>query len=166
VEPQPADLVTWEEDPVAGLLGMKGRLLHAAAGAAEADWIYTELDLAAIAPPLTRIANRYEPIRRYATHADPVAVAAGIFAYATRSMLERRVAAAAAAGDGGTRPIPSADGEPVVPESAAPAPPVPPRSVETRPEPPPMQPSEGPAAVGPPRPAEADVDPTAIRWEV
>lgn len=160
----PAELVQWEEEVIGGLLGMQGRLLHAGAGVAESDWLYTELDLAAIAPPLTRIANRYEPVRQYAKFGDPITLATALISYATRSLLERRSALDALGGDGGTRPIPPA-GEETPPAAGAPTPETAPRQAPPGP-PPPMQPSEGPAAVSPPRPAEAAVDPTAVEWRV
>lgn len=172
--PPPVDapleqLAEWEETAIRSLLGVKGRVLHAAAGAAEQDWLYTELDLDAIAPPLTRIANRYEPVRRYAGFSDPVMVFIGMAGYATRSLVEARQAREAAEGDGGTRPIPPAAEAPATAEP--PRPDTPPRQAASMPSAPagapapPMQPTEGPAPAPPARPAEADVDPTAINWE-
>lgn len=160
------DLVEWEEDAIDGLLGLQGRLLHAAVGVAQEDWLHTELDLAAITPPLTRICNRYEPVRRYAKHADPVTLASALFAYATRSLLERReVLAELAPAD--TEAIPpaeqpiAADVAPVPPPRAAGQFPTSPRAPA-----PPMQPTQGPAPVPSPRSGEAPIDPTAMAWEV
>jgi hypothetical protein len=154
---------------ISGLLGVQGRALHAGIGVAEQDWVYTEADLAAIAPPLTRICNRYEPVRRYAAHADPVMVLMGVGATITRSMLERRQVLTQEENDGGTRPIAPAGDQPA-PPSEAPRPETPPRQAASLPNappgPPPMQPSEGPAPPPPPRPAEAPVDPTEVDWEV
>src|SRR3954447_26889334 len=88
-------LPEWEEEVIGNLLGLKGRVLHALAGVAAEDWLYTELDLAAIVPPLVRILNRYEPPRRYAGHADPIMVAFGVGGYGLRSVIERQQALAA-----------------------------------------------------------------------
>ena len=159
------ELEQWEEDAIKSLLGIQGRVLHAAVGVAEQDWVHTDADLAAIAPPLTRICNRYEPIRRYARHADPLALATGLAAYATRSLLERREELALHEPPPDTEPIAPA-GEAEVP-SAAPAPPR--RAADVAPSMPSGSPpasSAPPPPPAPPRPAEADVDPTAINWEV
>ena len=164
-------LEAWEEEVIASLLGVKGRLLHAAAGVSEEDWLYTDLDLQAIAPPLTRICNRYEPVRRYARFADPITLLTAFSAYATRSLLERseELRARAAEEEGGTVPIAPAGGPP--PPPAAPAPATPPRQASKFPTaapgapPPPMQPSEGPAPTRQPAPAEAPIDPTDVTWE-
>jgi hypothetical protein len=162
-------LEQWEEEVIKSLLGVQGRVLHAAIGVSEQDWVHTDVDLAAIAPPLTRICNRYEPVRRYARHADPVTLLTGLAAYATRSLLERRDVLAALAEDADTMPIAPAEESPVpTPEASAPA--TPPRQASNFPTtlagPPPMQPSEGPEPPPPPRPAEAEVDPTAVDWQV
>lgn len=156
----------WEEDAIKGLLGLQGRVLHAAIGVSEQDWTYTDLDLQAIAPPLTRICNRYEPIRQYARHADPVALATGLAAYATRSLLERRRELEEAAPAPDTEPIPPA-GEAPVPSSEAPAPPPRrggsfPTAVPSGPPPPPSASPPPP----PPRPAEAEVDASKVQWQV
>jgi hypothetical protein len=169
--PEPPALeVEWDEEVIRSLLGIQGRALHAGIGVSEQDWIHTDVDLQAIAPPLTRICNRYEPVRRYARHADPVTLVTGLAAYATRSLLERRQALEQLPVDeGGTQPIPPAEAPPV-PPSEAPRPQTPPRQAAsmpaTPPGPPPMQPSEGPAPPPPPRPAEAPIDPTQVDWQV
>lgn len=162
-------LEEWEEEAICGLLGIKGRLLHAAIGVAEEDWFYTELDLMAIGPPLTRICNRYEPVRRYAKYGDPVTVVTAIAAYATRSLLERREVLAAFAEEADTQPIPPADAPPPIPPPQAPRPaPRPAATAANVPPgpPPPMQPSQGPAAPRDPRPGEAPIDPTKTEWAV
>lgn len=82
--------VRWETDAIEPLLMMQGRVLHAAIGVAEQDWIHTELDLAAIAPPLARILNRYDASRALAAQADPIVLAAAFGAYMVRSLGERR----------------------------------------------------------------------------
>jgi hypothetical protein len=64
--------------------------LHMLAGVAEKDWLMTVADLDRIAPPLTRIANRYEPALRLSPLADPLLVAHGFALYGWRSALERK----------------------------------------------------------------------------
>lgn len=169
-EPTAGQMVQWEEDTIRALLTLKGRGLHAAIGVAEEDWRYTELDLAAIAPPLARICNRYEPIQRFAKYSDPLTLAFAFGAYGVRSLEERQHELREQEElDAGTAPI-----EPLGPEDAvpppSPPPPAPPRQAANFPTtaagPPPMQPSEGPATPPPPRPAEASVDPTALEWQV
>lgn len=165
---EPAEFVQWEEDTIEALLGLKGRALHAAVGVAEQDWRYTEVDLAAIAPPLTRICNRYEPIQRLAKYSDPMTLAFALGAYGVRSLEERQAELREEEGyEPDTRPIPPAE-EPPVPPGPGPAPP--PRQASSFPTttavpPPSAQPSEAPAPPAP-RPAEAGVDPAEVEWQV
>jgi hypothetical protein len=158
----------WDVQVIKGLLETKGRTLHAVAGVAEDDWVYTEIDLAAIAPPLTRIFNRYPAIRRYAALGDPILLATAYGAYTARSVDERRTALAAAAPVETEVPLPPAEGPP--PPAAQPSVP-----------PPAPRPSAFPGAEGqapPPapaprtpsshrqRPGEADIDPEGVDWQV
>lgn len=165
---EPALAIQWEEDAIGGLLATKGRLLHAVIGVSEEDWLYTELDLAAIAPPLTRIFNRYEPIARYAAFGDPILVASAMGAYAARSALERRYALADAAPAPTETDIPPAADLPAVPASEAPSPQTPPRQAAAFPTPPaaPAPAPPPPPPPGQPRPGEAPVDPAAVDWSV
>lgn len=94
VDVRPLD-IEWEEQTVRSILTAKGRLLHTAVGVAERDWEYTDADLAAIAPPMTRILNRYEPTRAAAAAGDELAVGIGFTGYFLRSWSERRAAIAA-----------------------------------------------------------------------
>ena len=80
----------WEEEVVQTLLTTQGQLMHGAIGVAEYDWLHTQADLVAIAGPLTRILNRYEPTRAAAAMGDPVALALGMGAYGVRSVRERQ----------------------------------------------------------------------------
>lgn len=95
-EPSPGELHAlpglegWEQDAIEGVLTGQGALLHAIAGVGEQDWLYTEADLAAIAPPLTRILNRYPATRAAAGTGDELALMFGLGAYTTRSWAERR----------------------------------------------------------------------------
>lgn len=95
-QPQEADLRAlpalepeWDEEALQRLLLAKGELLHTFAGVAENDWRYTAADLKAIAPPLSRILNRYPATRAVSTAQDPLALAIGVSAYAIRSGRER-----------------------------------------------------------------------------
>jgi hypothetical protein len=169
-EAKPPPLIEWEEETLEALLRLKGRGLHAAIGVAEEDWHYTEIDLAAIAPPLTRICNRYEPIQRLAKYSDPLTLTFALGAYGVRSLEERReVLGDLEEDEGGTTRI-----EPLEYDSHssdAPTPQTAPRQAASFPTaaggpPPPMQPSEGVAPAQPPRAGEADIDPTEVQWEV
>lgn len=96
-EPEPEVLdFGWEEDSVRSILEAKGSAIHALAGVAERDWKYTRDDLDAIAPPLTRILNRYPATRAAAGTGDELAVMIGLGGYASRSWIERSAAIAAA----------------------------------------------------------------------
>jgi hypothetical protein len=80
----------WEQATIEQLLKGTGHGIHYLAGVADDDWKMTEEDLERIAPPLTRIANRYNAIQRYAPIADPLLVGHGFVLYAWRSELERQ----------------------------------------------------------------------------
>jgi hypothetical protein len=88
-------LERWEEDTVRAGLDGAGEAVHLMIGVGESDWKMTQADLDRIAPPLTRIMNRYEPIAQLAPYADPLLVAQGAAQYAFRSMVARRAALAA-----------------------------------------------------------------------
>jgi hypothetical protein len=81
---------------VRALLTAQGVLVHGALAVdkASTEWKYTEADLGAIAPPLTRILNRYEPTRAAAGAGDELALGVGLLGYAARSISERRRALA------------------------------------------------------------------------
>ena len=163
---EPAPLIEWEEDTVKALLTLKGRALHAGIGVADEDWRYTELDLAAIAPPLTRIANRYEPVQRLAKHADPLILLFALGGYGVRSLEERAAVLRALEPEADVEPIePAADPEFTVPLQP-PTPETPARQTQARStQGPPSVPAQPPAP-RPPRPAEADLDPQAVEWRV
>ncbi len=90
VEPEVLEVPQWERETVEQILTGLGAGAHLLAGKAEHDWEMTEADLGRIAPPLTRIMNRYEPTARLAAHADPLMVAHGFALYGWRSALERQ----------------------------------------------------------------------------
>jgi hypothetical protein len=173
---EPVQLVEWEEDTICALLTLQGRGMHAAIGVAEQDWRHTELDLAAIAPPLTRICNRYEPIAQLAKFSDPMTLAFALGAYGVRSLEERAAVIRELEEEADTRPIAPINADvpqqpPPPPAAPAAAPPPAPRQAASFPSqtpgpPPPMQPTQGPAQPPPPRPAEAEVNPTELEWQV
>jgi hypothetical protein len=102
-ESLPTPLAQWEEAAIRGYLTMVGDGAHElyawrfrsahGAGEAEQAWRMTEVDLDRIAPPLTRILNRYDAIRRVAPASDPIAVAVGTGMWAWRSALQSAAAA-------------------------------------------------------------------------
>lgn len=88
------DVPQWDAETVGAMLTAKGALAHGlfAVDPDSDEWRYLEDDLRAIAPPLARMLNRYEPTAAAAGAADPIAVAWGLFGYAGRSIGERREA--------------------------------------------------------------------------
>lgn len=79
----------WEEEHIETFLRGAGAGLHLLVGAGETDFYMTRTDLDRIAPPLTRILNRYEPTLRASEYADPILVTHGVVIYTWRSMLQR-----------------------------------------------------------------------------
>lgn len=80
----------WEQDSVEAFLKGAGLSVHMVIGQSENDWKMTSADLERIAPPLTRIANRWEPALRLSPYADPILVAHGFWLWGWRSALERQ----------------------------------------------------------------------------
>lgn len=116
--------VKWEEEQIRGWLLNVGGVGHQAFGIAEHDWEMTEQDLERIAPPLTRIANRYDVSRAAAAYSDPAAVAIGFGMYGWRSAVER-VQAKRAAEEAEQNATATAEPRitPPAPAAAAPRPP-------------------------------------------
>src|ERR1700733_13178143 len=56
-------VVEWDPRVVETALTVQGNSLHQLAGRGASDWIYTETELRAIVPSLTRILNRYDQTR-------------------------------------------------------------------------------------------------------
>jgi hypothetical protein len=148
---EPGGLPGWPEDvaeeQVRSILLTAGDALHALAGVGELDWRFTPKDQDRLAPPMTRIVNRYETARALAGHSDELAVAFGMGLYGWRSMLERR-AVLQAIQEGREPPAPASSPAPARPapgpHGPAPAPPTrPPASPPPVPEPGPM-PASGP----------------------
>lgn len=138
--------IEWEQDTVETLLRLQGRALHAGVGVAEADWLHTDLDLAAIAPPLTRICNRYEPIQALAKHADPLVLLLALGGYSVRSLEERAAV---------LRELEPADVEPIAPLEDQP--------INAAPPPPPT-PATAPTQFEPATVPQADVDVEELDW--
>jgi hypothetical protein len=86
----------WSANRIGSLLEAKGALLHGALAKdkSSTEWLYTKADLAAIAPALARIMNRYPATRAAAAGGDELAVAMGFAGYGARSWSERRAAIA------------------------------------------------------------------------
>lgn len=82
------------EETVRSALRAQGRLLHVSVAAdRESDeWLWLADELDDIVPPLTRIINRYEPLRRLAVAGDWLPVFTTLGAYGARSMRERGLA--------------------------------------------------------------------------
>jgi hypothetical protein len=80
----------WEQETIETFLQGFGSGVHMLIGQSEKDWMMTKKDLERIAPPLTRIANRWEPALRLSPVADPLLVAHGFALYGWRSALERQ----------------------------------------------------------------------------
>jgi hypothetical protein len=78
----------WERDTIETFLRGTGAGIHMLVGQTEKDWLLTEADLKRIAPPLTRICNRWEPALKASPYADPFLVGHGMFLYGWRSVLE------------------------------------------------------------------------------
>jgi hypothetical protein len=90
-EPAPELLdAAWDPEVVKGLLTAQGQALHTFAGKGADDWVYTRDELRAIAPPLTRILNRYDATRMAAATGDEFALIIGLTGYVGRSITVRR----------------------------------------------------------------------------
>jgi hypothetical protein len=74
-------------------------------------WKQTEEDLNAIAPPMTRLLNRYDVTRAAAAAGDEIALAAAITAYGARNYTRRRRLLAAIAAQG-PQPVTGVEAEP------------------------------------------------------
>jgi len=80
----------WDEEHFEIFLRGVGSGIHQLIGASEKDWLMTRTDLDRIVPPMTRIANRWEPALRLSPWADPALLIHGFALYVWRSELERR----------------------------------------------------------------------------
>jgi hypothetical protein len=116
----------WDQATIEQFLRGTGAGIHMLAGRAENDWLMTEKDLERIAPPLTRICNRYEAVLKLSPMADPLLAAHGFGLWGWRSALEAKRAQrdaeeAEPAGPGYERgPAPTKDEPPELNELAEP----------------------------------------------
>jgi hypothetical protein len=97
--------VGWEEDTVRSLLSAEGQVVHSLAGVGDDDWLWLAHELDAIAPPLTRILNRYPALRAAAEAGDGMAVMIGLGGHVTRSYMTRRAELVAAAAEQPAEPV-------------------------------------------------------------
>jgi hypothetical protein len=97
--------VGWEEDTVRSLLSAEGQVVHSLAGVADDDWLWLSHELDAIAPPLTRILNRYPALRAAAEAGDGMAVMIALGGHVTRSYMTRRAELVAAAAEAPAEPV-------------------------------------------------------------
>jgi hypothetical protein len=107
-------LEEWDEQRIREFLELQGEITHAFLAVDDQDddtWLQTERDLRAIAPPLTRIFNRYDATRAAAAAGDEILLASGIARYASRNYMRRRRYLAARAAQG-PRPITGVPAEP------------------------------------------------------
>jgi hypothetical protein len=93
-EPVGAEPIEWTPERASAVVRAGGYLLHTADGltrepGGEELWRATEADLEAIAPPLARILNRYEPARRLAGLSDEGELAFGVAGYVRRNLAAR-----------------------------------------------------------------------------
>lgn len=79
----------WELEHMELLLNGIGEGLHLLWGVGDEDWKMTRRDLERMAPPMQRIANRYEPTLRASAYADPIMLGYGGTLYVWRSVLQR-----------------------------------------------------------------------------
>ena len=99
-DPPPRELLEWTPERAGSVVRAGGFMLHAADGLSREPeghelWRATETDVAAMAPPLARILNRYAPARRLAGVADEGELAFAMIDYARRNLADRgRVAGA------------------------------------------------------------------------
>ncbi len=77
----------WSEEAVEQFLKGTGAGIHMLIGQDERDWLLTKADLERMAPPLTRIANRWEPALRLSPLADPILFSYGAVLYVWRNAL-------------------------------------------------------------------------------
>jgi hypothetical protein len=92
--PPSAEPIEWTPERCAFLVRGAGLVLHTADGLSREPegaelWRATEDDIGMIAPPLSRIMNRYEPARRLAGVSDEAELAIGVLAYTRRQLVAR-----------------------------------------------------------------------------
>lgn len=101
----------WDEKRIREVLTFQGECTHhlLKAGAEDtATWKQTKQDLDSIAPPLTRILNRYDMTRAAAAAGDEILLAAALGRYGIRNYTARRRILAANVEEG-PRPLTGVD---------------------------------------------------------
>jgi hypothetical protein len=131
----------WEIETVRSLLVTQGQITHLVLRVGDAGdettWRHTEDDLRAIAPPLTRMLNRYDATRAAAAAGDEISLVAGLTTYATRNYIARRRLLAQAAGQRVDVPV---SGRAAEPDTGPPPDDQEPEPVELREPPPALRP--------------------------
>jgi hypothetical protein len=87
---EPLIALEWDEGTVRSILTAQGAVVHGLVGVADDDWIYLQHELEAIAPPLTRVLNRYDALRAAAGTGDELALMIGLGGYVSRSWMTRK----------------------------------------------------------------------------
>lgn len=93
-DPPPQELLEWTPERAGAIVRAGGYMLHAADGLSREPggdelWRATEADVSSMAPPLSRILNRYAPARRLAGVADEGELAFAMISYARHNLAER-----------------------------------------------------------------------------
>jgi hypothetical protein len=104
----------WDEQRIRELLTIQGQVTHAAlrVGAQDTEtWVHTARDLDTIAPPLTRILNRYDITRAAAAAGDEILLVTAVTRYGLTNWTRRRRLLAAQE-DEGPRPVTGVEAPP------------------------------------------------------
>lgn len=93
----------FELEHIEAFLKGTGAGIHLLLGQNDREWLMTKADLERMAPPLERIANRWEPALRLSPYADPLVFTYGAVLYVWRNALamQRRKKDQAANAPGG-----------------------------------------------------------------
>ena len=92
-EEGPGILEEWDEQRIREFLVLQGEVTHALLAVGPEDtetWLQTEQDLGSIAPPLTRIMNRYDVTRAAAAAGDEILLVTAVGRYGLRNYSKRR----------------------------------------------------------------------------
>jgi hypothetical protein len=114
----------WKESTIKELLATQGELVHflLRVGDDELDpdsWKHTQEDLRRIAPPLTRMLNRYDVTKAAAVAGDEASLAAALAAYGGKNYIQRRRLLAQLAAHQQPRPVTGVAADPDVAATAA-----------------------------------------------
>jgi hypothetical protein len=83
----------WDEERIREFLVLQGETTHWLLQVSDQDedtWLHTDRDLRAIAPPLTRILNRYDVTRAAAAAGDEILLVSAVSRYGLRNYSKRR----------------------------------------------------------------------------